>query len=267
MAQSRSLSRTPVRSGVAPKSHADVRTQSPRLRARTFIQGPRGQRPDPGAQEMEPQDGPETLAPVLHPTPRALPSEPSPTSMFDLSTRRPPCGLGVLPGGPALCSQVGTSQLSPVNVHRRLDPHHTHSVGGLLQGQPHRSLRGHPVPLAAGLCTSYGPGSSPGHQVAPGRSLPSDGSELSSSLLISPCDLISCLSRSPHLLAPRPALSLRPVNPGGQGRRHLGSPRGMGNGGFRRGPRGAGPSCQPNLPVGPVSPSPSFASILRLLVV
>jgi hypothetical protein len=40
----------------------------------------------------------------------------------------------------------------------------------------------------------------------PGRGVSSDGLVLSSSLLISPCDLVSLPEPGPHLLAPRPVL-------------------------------------------------------------
>lgn len=68
----------------------------------------------------------------------------------------------------------------------------------------------------------------------PGRSVSCDRSELTSSLLISPCDLVSRPQPSPHLLAPRPGLLLHGLStqepgdeaPGASRRWQVGFPRG-----------------------------------------
>lgn len=145
-------------------------------------------------------------------------------------------------------SQVGVSQFSPVNIHIRLNSHHAHSVGGLLQGQLHSSLRGHPAALALSPAPVLG---TPSQE----RSVHSDGSTLSSSLLISPCDLISLPEPGLHLPASSPALLFQACQSGRPGDQAPEASLRDGKWGFSRGPQteqGSAANRPPSSPSAPV---------------
>lgn len=119
-----------------PEHRAQTPKPDPRAQSWNPSPGAQGQGPEPGAHEPGPQGGPRTSLPSSTANPTC--------SAVRTGTRRPSHTHPL----PLLLHAAARQALSfsPADIHIRLDSHHAHRMGGLLQAQPHGPLRGHPAP-------------------------------------------------------------------------------------------------------------------------